>query len=132
MLQPLSPLSRFATNVSSDKTQILSLTVSYERTQTKTNNCTTIYLRSQYTLFATTFYFFILSILHYCSELPSLIDIQIRSDRTVRFLDFQQTDFNDFAGVGISTSCFCLNYHNFPYLRLLPLLPTVLLNFNDS
>mmetsp|Transcript_5256 Transcript_5256/g.5906 ORF Transcript_5256/g.5906 Transcript_5256/m.5906 type:complete len:114 (-) Transcript_5256:738-1079(-) len=53
---------------------------------------------------------------NYCSELPSSIDkkLQIRSDRTVRFLDFQQTDFNDFAGVGTSTSCFCLNYHNFP------------------
>ena len=58
----------------------------------------------------------IISILHYCSELPSSIDtkLQIRSDRTVRFLDFQQTDFNDFNGVGTSTSCFCLNYHNFP------------------
>ena len=39
--------------------------------------------------------------------------LQIRSDRTVRFLDFHQTDFNVFAGVGISTSCFCSNYHNF-------------------
>ena len=49
---------------------------------------------------------------YYCSELPSSIDInlQIRSDRTV-FLVFQQTDFNDSTGVGISTSYFCLNYH---------------------
>mmetsp|Transcript_59372 Transcript_59372/g.68278 ORF Transcript_59372/g.68278 Transcript_59372/m.68278 type:complete len:88 (-) Transcript_59372:106-369(-) len=58
------------------------------------------YLRSQYTLFATYFYFpifSILSILHCCSELPSSIatKLQIRSDRTVRFLDFQQTDFNN-------------------------------------
>ena len=43
-VEPLSPLSRFATNIFMDKTQILSLTVSFERTQTKTNNCTTIYL----------------------------------------------------------------------------------------
>ena len=58
MSQPLSPLSRFAKNVLPYKTQFLSLTVSFERTQTKTNNCTTIYLRSQYTLFATTFHIF--------------------------------------------------------------------------
>ena len=43
-VEPLSPLSRFATNIFMDTTQILSLTVSFERTQTKTNNCTTIYL----------------------------------------------------------------------------------------
>ena len=53
MLQPLSPLSRFATNIFTDKTQLLSLIVFFERTQTKTNNFTlSIYLRSQYTLFA--------------------------------------------------------------------------------
>ena len=36
----------------------LTVSYSYERTQTKTNNCTTIYLRSQYTLVATSFYFY--------------------------------------------------------------------------
>ena len=61
------------------------------------------------------------SILRYCSELPSSIapKLQIRSDRTARHstlsFDFQQTDLNDFPGVGISTRCFCLNY---------PILPT--------
>ena len=100
-------------------------------TNKKTNNCTTIYLRSQYTLFVTTFHiFFIPSILHCCSELPSSIatKLQIRSDRTVRFLDFQQTDFNIPTGVGTSTSCFCLNYHNF----LLPVLPQVIGSNNVS
>ena len=58
MSQPLSPLSRFARNFLTEKTQFLSLTVSFKRTQTKTNNCTTIYLRSQYTLFAITFHLF--------------------------------------------------------------------------
>ena len=33
---------------------------------------------------------------------------------------FQQTDFNDSNGVGTSTSCPCLNYHNFFHLHLLP------------
>ena len=54
--------------------------------------------------------------------------LQIRSDRTVQFLDFQQTDFNDFTGVGISTSCFCLNYHNF----LLPFHAQVIVSNNVS
>jgi len=75
-----------------------------------------IYARNTLCLSQYPYIFPILSILPYCSELPSSIatKLQIRSDRTVRFLDFQQTDFNDFAGVGTSTSCFCLNYHNFP------------------
>ena len=35
MLQPLRPLSGFATNIFTDKTQLVSLTVSFEGTQTK-------------------------------------------------------------------------------------------------
>ena len=42
-----------------DANSISPVSYSYERTQTKTNNCTTIYLRSQYTLFAITFSLYI-------------------------------------------------------------------------
>ena len=109
----------------------LSLTVSYERTQTKPNNCTTIistYARN--TLCLQRFPFSIHpTLLHHYPKLPSLIapKLQIRSDRTVRHsilsFDFQQTDLNVFTGVGISTCCFCLNY---------PILPTNSLLFPSS
>ena len=90
-----------------------SLAVSYEWTQTKTNNCTTIistYARN--TLCLQRFPYLIHpTLLHYCSELPSLIatKLQIRSDRTD--VDFLRYGLNNFTGVGISTRCFCLNYH---------------------
>ena len=88
MLQPLSPLSRLATNFLSVKTQILSLTVSYKRTQTKTNNCTTIYLRSQYTLFATTLHIF-LSLLSYIA----VPNYHRRSLRNYRSDQIEQSNF---------------------------------------
>ena len=147
---------------------ILSLTVSYNRTQTKTNNCTTISISTlaihfvchNFPLFSP-----ILSILqHSCSELPASIEQapQIRSDRIAvdslryknsadgndkhddgeissflcsfvfdtsfvttnfqqtRTIDFLLTDFNDFNGVGTSTSCFCLSYQNFLNLPRFP------------
>ena len=87
ILQPLSPLSRFATNVLSDKTQILSLPVSYKQTHTKTNNCTTIYLCSQYTLFAPTFLIFL--ILYYYTTVPNY---HCRSIRHYRSEQIEQQD----------------------------------------
>ena len=36
-------------------------------------------------------------------------------------LDFLLPDLNDSNGVGTSTSCFCLNYHNFLHLHLPPI-----------
>jgi len=96
----------------------LSLTVSFKRIQTKTKQLLhyffTTYARNTLCLPKD---FPFPSILQYCSKLPSSIapKLQIRSDRTARHstmsFDFQQTDLNDFPGVGISTRCFCLNYH---------------------
>jgi len=98
-----------------------SLTVSYERPQTKTkqlHHYFSTYARN--TLCLPRFPFSIHpTLLQYCSKLPSSIatKLQIRSDRTVRLstlsFDFQQTDLTDSTGVGISTRCFYLNHHNF-------------------
>ena len=103
------------------KYHILFFHVSYKKTQTKINNCTIISL-------PTLAIHFVCQRFPYFLFHPSYITVQNYHRRLIRnyrsyqieqqdilqclsFLDFQQTNFNDFNGVGISTSCFCLNYH---------------------
>ena len=96
-----------------------SLTLSHKRTQTKTkqlHHYFSTFAHNTLCLHKISLYFLPFIILHFCSELPSSIatKLQIRSDRTA--LDFQQTDFNNFTGVCISTRYFCLNYHQFSFI----------------
>ena len=119
MLQPLSPLSRFATNILSDKTQI-SLSPFLTNGHKRKPTIAPLSLYASNTLCLPSLSIFFSSyITTYYSELPWLInkELQIRSNRTA--LDFRQTDFNAFPGVGISTRCFCLNYHQLSHLQLL-------------
>lgn len=92
------------------------------------------YLRSQYTLFAIIF-FFLLSIPscnnntiqnYHCQLLRHYRPDQIEQQLTFYSTVFQQTvdfvlmDFDKSNGVGTNSNCFCLNYHSFPHLHLLP------------
>lgn len=91
----------------------------FEQTQTKPNNCTTMFLPTVTIHFVckdSLIFSFLPSFL-ICSELPLMIDkaLQIWSDRLARhsalYFDFQLTNFNNSTGVGTSICCFCLDYH---------------------
>ena len=88
---------------------------SFERTQTKTNNCTTSYL-------PTLAIHFVCQDFPFPSTLQSYYTILFRTtivDRSnYRSDQIEQQDIlhclSTFTGVGISTRYFCLNYHQLP------------------
>ena len=61
--------------------------------------------------------FFSSLLLHIASYQLTSLYYRISTTRTI---DFLPTDFTDSNGVSTSTSCFCLNYHNFHRLHLRP------------
>jgi len=94
-------------------------------------------IEQQLTLYGTRILLMAMSSSHLCSFVfdTDVMPYQLTSYDTNEFqqmVDFLLTDFNDSTGVGTSTSCFCLNYHNFLHLHILLFLAQVIGSNNVS
>ena len=106
-----------ALQIWSDRTAVYFVQYNYSSENNDTNEDRRYLVLLHFTCMSTSF-----SSLFLCLYMD-ITSYQMTSYSTTEFqqtIDFLLTYFNDSNGVGTSTSCFCLNYHNFLHLHRLP------------